>query len=73
MENNETNGQRLKRLRKEKGLTQGQLAELAGLNLRTLQHYEQDSKDIGQAAALTVCDIADVLGVSVKQLLGREN
>ncbi len=73
MENNETNGQRLKRLRKEKGLTQDQLAELVGLNARAIKAYEQDYRNLGGAAADTVCDLADVLGVSVKQLLGREN
>lgn len=60
---------KLKTARQAKGLTQKQLAEASGLNLRTLQHYEQGSKDLNQAAAITVYGLAVILGVSVKDLL----
>ena len=60
---------KLKTARQAKGLTQKQLAEASGLNLRTLQHYEQGSKDLNQAAAITVYGLAVILGVTVKDLL----
>lgn len=63
---------KLKTARQAKGLTQKQLAEASGLNLRTLQHYEQGSKDLNQAAAITVYGLAVILGVSVKDLLDTD-
>ena len=69
---NETNGQRLQRIRNERGLSQGQLAALVDLNTRAIKAYEQDYRNLGGAAADTVCTIAHVLGVSVEYLLGRE-
>ena len=63
---------KLKKVRQEKGMTQKELAEVAGLNLRTLQHYEQGSKDLSQAAAITVYRLAEVLGVMIEELLEIE-
>ena len=59
----------LKQVRKDKGMTQKELAEASGINLRTLQHYEQGSKDLNMAAAITVYAIAEALGVKVEDLL----
>lgn len=59
----------LKRIRKESGLTQTQLAEASGVNVRMIQHYEQGFKDINQASAFTVYRLAETLGVSVGELL----
>lgn len=63
------NASKLQTVRKAKGLTQKQLAEASGLSLRTLQHYEQGSKDLNQAAAITVYGLAVALEVSVEDLL----
>lgn len=60
---------KLQTARKAKGLTQKQLAEASGISLRTLQHYEQGSKDLNQAAAITVYGLAVLLGVSIEDLL----
>lgn len=40
---------KLKQLRIKAGLSQSQLAEKAGLNVRVLQHYEQGSKNFDHA------------------------
>lgn len=40
---------KLKQLRMAAGLSQSQLAEKAGLNVRVLQHYEQGSKNFDHA------------------------
>ena len=60
---------RLKRLRQTAGLSQSDLAERTGLNLRTLQHYEQGSKDIRRAAGETLLVLARALGTSIESLL----
>lgn len=40
---------KLKQLRMATGLSQSQLAEKAGLNVRVLQHYEQGTKNFDHA------------------------
>lgn len=60
---------KLKQVRREKELTQKELAEATGISLRTLQHYEQGSKDLNGAAAMTVYIIAKALGVEMTELL----
>lgn len=62
----------LKRIRKESGLTQSQLAEASGVNVRMIQHYEQGFKDINQASALTVYRLAEALNTTVGELLEIE-
>ena len=64
---------KLKQIRQSKGLTQKELAEATGISLRTLQHYEQGSKDLNMAAAITVYAIASALGVKVEDLLDIPN
>lgn len=63
---------KLQYYRKRAGLTQAQLAEATGNSLRTLQHYEQGSKDLNQAAAITVYGLAKALGVKIEDLLDIE-
>ena len=64
---------KLKQARRAGGLTQKALAEATGISLRTLQHYEQGSKDLNMAAAITVHTIATALGVKVEDLLDIPN
>lgn len=59
----------LKRIRESKGLSQSKLSELAGVNRRTLQDYEQGQKDINGARAITVYNIAQALECTVEDLL----
>lgn len=61
----------LKAYRKAAGMTQLELAAASGVNLRTLQDYEQGKKPISQAAAITVYKIAKALGVSVEDLITK--
>ena len=44
-----------------KGITQKQVAQAAGISLRTYQDYEQGSKDINKASAWTVYRLACAL------------
>lgn len=53
---------RLATLRKNRGISQKELAERAGISLRSVQQYEQRGKDINKASLDTVLSIASVLG-----------
>lgn len=55
--------------RELKQITQKDLAERSGVNLRMIQHYEQGVKDINTAAALTVHKLAEALECTVGDLL----
>ena len=63
---------RLQELRKEKQITQKELAEQAGVSLKALQAYEQDFRPLGRASALDVYQIAKALGTTIEELLGLE-
>ena len=67
MENKETLGTRIAALRKEKGLTQEQLAEKVGVSAQAVSKWENDVScpDITLLPLL-----ADLFGVSVDELLG---
>ena len=56
----------LKRIRREKHLTQAQLAELAGVSLMTIRRYEGGNQ---QPRAGQLLKIADALGVYIDELL----
>lgn len=62
-------GERIKTLRKEKGLTQKQLAEALNLNNTTISHYEND-KRMPDLDFLT--DLSSYLEVDINRLLGTE-
>lgn len=52
----ETIGNRIAFLRKQKGLTQEELSEKAGINLRTLQRIEKDETEPRSATLRMFCD-----------------
>lgn len=59
----------LKRIRTAYGCTQAELAEKAGVSLRSIQMYEQRNKDINRASAESLYRIAKVLGCSMEDLI----
>ena len=59
----------LKYYRQRAGLTQKQLADSAGISLRTLQDYEQGRKPLDKAAASTVLILATALGCKMEDLI----
>ena len=59
----------LVRIRKESGLTQTQLSEESGVNVRMIQHYEQGIKDINKASGITLYKLAQALNCNVEDLL----
>lgn len=60
---------KLKRVRQSARLSQAELAERTGISLRTLQHYEQGSKDIRRAAGETLLALSRALGTTIENLL----
>ncbi len=62
----------LKELREDRGLSRRELAERSGVNLRSIQDYEQGHKKIFSAKSETVYRLSLSLGCSVDELLEVE-
>ena len=69
LETNHREASGLQRQRKHCHYSQRQLADRAGVNLRTLQQYELGAKDIRKAASETVMNLARALGCSVEDIM----
>lgn len=61
--------QNLQKLRTNKGLSQKQLAELSGINLRVIQHYEQGSHNLNHARIDTIMRLAIALDCKIMDLI----
>lgn len=61
----------LKELRTAAGLTQAQLAEKSGVNIRMIQYYENGFKDLNKAAFDTGLKIAEALGCDPRDLIQK--
>lgn len=62
----------LKEMRKNAGLTQPQVAELAEINLNMLKFYEQGVKDINGAKLKTLLKICKVLNCGLQDIVTDE-
>ena len=65
MENN------LKIIRVNAGMTQQQLADASGVNIRQIRRVELGTSDAGNMSAINLLAIADVLGVDPRSLLDK--
>ena len=61
----------LKRIREERNITQIQLAEKSGVNIRMISYYEQGFKDINKAQGLTLRALANALECNIEELLNE--
>ena len=59
----------LKRIRESRNISQTELAEQAGVNIRNIQTYEQRTNDIDKAQAHTLYKLSRVLGCNIEDLL----
>lgn len=59
----------LQKIRKDKGITQAELAQAAGVNVKMVQKYEQGIKDVNHAQAQTVIKLALALKCNILDLL----
>ena len=64
--------QKLKKLRQAAGLSQSQFTEKAEMSVRTLQHYEQGSKDFDHARIDTILRACLVLNCSLKDIIENQ-
>jgi transcriptional regulator with XRE-family HTH domain len=64
----ETFGERLARLRKDRGLTQVELAERLDISQPVLSYYEKQSRRVPPTVLV---GLAETLAVTVDELLGR--
>ena len=60
-------GNKIKKIREEKGITQYRLAQLTGINRTTIKRYEENYiKKISLDNLIKICN---ALGVDVKEIL----
>ena len=62
--------ERLRELRKERGLKQKEMAEVCGIKVRSYQQYEYDEN---YPTVLGLLFLADYFGVSLDYLMGRKD
>lgn len=60
----------MKEIREERGMSRKEVAEASGVNLRSLQDYEQGHKEIASAKAETVYRLSLALGCTMEELMG---
>lgn len=60
---------KLHKIREARQISQSKLAEISGVNLRSIQLYEQRVNDIDKAQAHTLYKLSRVLGCTIEDLL----
>ena len=63
----------LRQIRKSRNLTQKELAEMSGVNFRSLQDYEQGHKKLTSANGDILLRLSTVLGCTTEELLLPED
>lgn len=63
---------KLKELRQAAALSQSQLAEKTGINVRTLQHYEQGSKVFDHARIDTILKVCLALNCKLEDVIENQ-
>ena len=61
----------IKKIRQANGLSQRELAKKAGVELRSIQMYEQRNKDINKASVETLYRLSKVFGCSIEDLMEK--
>lgn len=64
---------KLKEMRQAAGLSQSQLAEKTGINVRTLQHYEQGSKVFDHARIDTILKVCLALNCRLDDIIENQD
>lgn len=59
----------LKRIRELRNLTQAELSDKSGVNIRMIQYYEQGAKDIKKGNVMAVLSLADALGCDIRDII----
>lgn len=66
------NGNKFKTARINAGMTQQQLADASGVNIRQIQRVELGASEAGNMSARNLLAIADVLAVDPRDLIDKE-
>lgn len=64
---------KLKSMRQAKGLSQSQLAEKSGINVRVLQHYEQGSKVFDHARIDKILNVCLALNCKLEDVIENQD
>ena len=74
IENKELNSykSKLKRLRVSSGMTQDDLSQLSGINIKSISAYEQDPVKINKASVDTLYILAESLNCNIEDLVETE-
>ena len=62
---------RLRSIRENRGLSQSELARVSGINIRSIQMYEQGVNDIDKAQAITLYRLSRAIGCRIEDLLQK--
>lgn len=62
----------LKKKRKELGMSQALLASKSGVNIRTIQSYEQGAKDINKASVEAIYMLSKALNCRMEEIIDIE-
>lgn len=63
---------KLKKARISKGYTQESLAELSGVNIKSIAAYEQSPSKFNNASISTVMKLCYSLGVDIEDIINKE-
>ena len=63
---------RLRAARQNAGFSQAELARRSGVNIRTIQYYEQGVRELNNAEAIRIFRMAQALGCRMEDLLDIE-
>ena len=63
-------GERLQTLRKQRGWTQSQLADIIDSTKRAINYYETEGK---YPPAPVVADLAEAFGIRIEEMMGRKS
>lgn len=74
IENEEINSykSKLKRIRVASGMTQSELSELSGINIKSIASYEQSPEKINHASVESVYILSDCLNCTIEDLVEKD-
>ena len=74
IENEEINSYKsnLKKIRVSSGLTQNELSELSGINIKSIASYEQYPERINHASVESIFILSDCLNCTIEDLIEKD-
>lgn len=63
---------KLKRIRVSVGMTQNELADISGINIKSIASYEQNPEKINNASVKSLYILANCLGCEIEDILETE-